>query len=98
MSDVVGVDQYAVQVKAEYILATPPNTTAEAAAAEVVEKSHDNGDNNRDTNSHRDSNTNNNSKKKKNRDRIKNVHETHTLHTVIKCVNPSYVAWHVHSY
>ena len=68
MSDVVGVDQYAVQVKAEYILATPPNTTtAEAAAAEVAEKSHENGDNNRDTNSHRDSNTNNNSKKKKNR-------------------------------
>ena len=33
----------------------------------MAEKSHENGDNNRDTNSHRDSNTNNNSKKKKNR-------------------------------
>ena len=57
MSDVV--DQYAVQVKAEYILATPPIATT---TAEMAERPH--GDN-RDTNDFNNNNNNGNKKKKK---------------------------------
>ena len=64
MSDVV--DQYAIQVKAEYILATPPIATT---TAEVAEKHH--GDN-RDTSDNSNNNDGNEKKKKKKKDRGQN--------------------------